>query len=126
MIADKRGGGLERGEVRTGAGLGEGEGGELLAAGEEREQPLLLFRRAESANGINGADATVDRSEPSDSGIDGGHAGEEWGEASKRRSRAAEFRRDEQTPVAGLGQFLQSGIGDFVVFVEQSLFLDTP
>ena len=60
FVAVTLGTGLQGGEVGAGAGFGQGEGGQTLAAGELGQEPLFLFGGAEGAHRVDGADAAVD------------------------------------------------------------------
>ena len=104
VIADLDGGGAQSGEVGAGAGFGERERGAGLAAGHPRQEPLLLFRRAECLDRIDRADAAVDRPHARDHFLDGRHAGVEAGVAREGRALPAVLGRDEHAPVAGPGE----------------------
>ena len=100
-------------------GFGQGEAGDALAAGQERQQPGLLLRRAEGAQRIDGADAAMHRGQGGDGRIERAEPGQEAGEAGERRPLAAVARIDEHAPVAGLGQLGEGFLGDLAVAVEK-------
>ncbi len=69
--------GPEGGQVGAGAGLGQGEPGEFLTAGEFGKIALFLLGGSEGSQGVDGADTTVDRGKPSHVGFDRRHSEEE-------------------------------------------------
>ena len=66
VVAVEHGRGPQGRQVGAGAGLGQGEGREPLAAGQPRQEPLLLLGRAEGPQRVDGADAAVDRGQAGD------------------------------------------------------------
>ncbi len=111
------GGCPQGGQVRSGAGLGQGEGAEAFAAGEPRQDAAFLLGRAKRPHRINRADAAVDRRQTGHRGVDRRHPAQERREGRERRPLPAVLWIDQQAPVTDLRQFLQDRLRDLALLV---------
>ncbi len=119
VVAVEHGSRLEGGQVGAGAGLGEREGRQLPAAGQQREIAFLLLGRAEAPQGIHRADAAVDRRQTGQVRLDRGHLGQEARERRERRAFPAILRVDEQPPVSDGAQVVEHRLGHLPVRAEE-------